>query len=220
MRARQDSRGGLAAGLALLARDRGEVQVAFQLLIYPMIDDRNNTPASYAITDPRMWNRDSNLLGWKAYLGRDGGGADVSPYAAAARATFVLSTFATVSVEDTAKASSARLWFQLYVHPDRDFTRDMIQRAEVAGCRALLVTVDTPILGQRDREKRNKFQLPPGMERENLKALGVSATRAEHFKDGAMYNILDPTITWDTIGWIQSLTKLPIGVRPGSPPHH
>jgi acetyl esterase/lipase len=63
------------------------VQVAFQLLIYPMIDDRNVTPASYAITDPRMWNRESNRLGWKAYLGRDGGGADVSPYAAATRAT-------------------------------------------------------------------------------------------------------------------------------------
>jgi acetyl esterase/lipase len=78
--------GGLAAGLALLARDRGEVQVAFQLLIYPMIDDRNVTPASYAITDPRMWHRESNRLGWKAYLGRDGGGADVSPYAAATRA--------------------------------------------------------------------------------------------------------------------------------------
>jgi len=79
--------GGLAAGLALLTRDRGEVPVAFQLLIYPMIDDRNVTPASYAITDPRMWNRESNRLGWKAYLGRDGGGDDVSPYAAAARAT-------------------------------------------------------------------------------------------------------------------------------------
>ena len=79
--------GGLAAGLVLLARDRGEVQVAFQLLIYPMIDDRNVTPASYAITDPRMWNRESNRLGWKAYLGRDGGGPDVSAYAAAARAT-------------------------------------------------------------------------------------------------------------------------------------
>jgi len=79
--------GGLTAGLALLARDRGEVRVAFQLLIYPMIDDRNVTPASYAITDPRMWHRGSNHLGWKAYLGRDGGGADTSPYAAAARAT-------------------------------------------------------------------------------------------------------------------------------------
>src|SRR5271155_3809608 len=79
--------GGLAAGLVLLARDRGEVKIAYQLLIYPMIDDRNVTPASYAITDPRMWNREANRLGWKAYLGHDGGGADVSPYAAAARAT-------------------------------------------------------------------------------------------------------------------------------------
>jgi acetyl esterase/lipase len=79
--------GGLTAGLALLARDRKEVPVAFQLLIYPMIDDRNVTHASHAITDPRVWNRESNRLGWKAYLGRDGGGADVSPYAAATRAT-------------------------------------------------------------------------------------------------------------------------------------
>src|SRR6516165_4009709 len=79
--------GGLAAGMALLARDRGELRVAFQLLIYPMIDDRNVTPASYAVTDSRVWNRESNHLGWKAYLGRDGGGAAVSPYAAAARAT-------------------------------------------------------------------------------------------------------------------------------------
>jgi acetyl esterase/lipase len=79
--------GGLTAGLALLVRDRREVPVAFQLLIYPMIDDRNVTPASHAITDPRVWNRESNRLGWKAYLGRDGGGADVSPYAAASRAT-------------------------------------------------------------------------------------------------------------------------------------
>ena len=79
--------GGLAAGLALLVRDRKEMQIAFQLLIYPMIDDRNATPASHTITDPRVWNRESNGLGWKAYLGRDGGGADVSPYAAASRAT-------------------------------------------------------------------------------------------------------------------------------------
>ncbi len=79
--------GGLTAGLGLLARDRKEVQVAYQLLIYPMIDDRNATAAAHAITDPRVWNRESNRLGWKAYLGRDGGGAEVSPYAAATRAT-------------------------------------------------------------------------------------------------------------------------------------
>jgi acetyl esterase/lipase len=79
--------GGLAAGLALLARDRAEVHVAFQLLIYPMIDDRNITLASQAITDVRVWNREKNLLGWKAYLGSEAGSNDVSPYAAAIRAT-------------------------------------------------------------------------------------------------------------------------------------
>ncbi len=79
--------GGLCAGLALLTRDRREVKPAFQLLIYPMIDDRNVTPASYAITDPRVWHRESNRMGWRAYLGREGGGPDVSPYAAASRAT-------------------------------------------------------------------------------------------------------------------------------------
>ena len=78
--------GGLTAGLALLARDRGKVRVCFQLPIYPMIDDRNLTPSSHAITDPRVWNRQNNLLGWRAYLGREPGREGVSPYAAAARA--------------------------------------------------------------------------------------------------------------------------------------
>jgi acetyl esterase/lipase len=79
--------GGLAAGLALAARDRGEVRPAFQYLIFPMLDDRNVTPSSYAITDARLWNREANLVGWRSYLGCEPGGPDVSPYAAAARAT-------------------------------------------------------------------------------------------------------------------------------------
>ena len=79
--------GGLTAGLALLARDRAEVQVAFQLPIYPMIDDRNITPSSQTVTEPRTWNRQANLLGWQAYLGSASGRDDVSPYAAATRAT-------------------------------------------------------------------------------------------------------------------------------------
>jgi acetyl esterase/lipase len=79
--------GCLAAGLALLARDRGEVPVAFQLLVYPMLDDRNITPSSHAIVDPKVWNRDANTIGWNAYLDGRAGADDVSPYAAAARAT-------------------------------------------------------------------------------------------------------------------------------------
>ena len=78
--------GGLAAGLALLTRDRAEVELAFQLLIYPMIDDRNVAPASDTLPDTFVWTRENNLMGWRAYLGQEPGGADVSPYAAAARA--------------------------------------------------------------------------------------------------------------------------------------
>ena len=63
------SGGGSAAGLVLLARDRGEFPVCFQLLIYPMLDDRNVTPASVTLTDRRVWNRASNLIGWRAYVG-------------------------------------------------------------------------------------------------------------------------------------------------------
>jgi acetyl esterase/lipase len=77
---------GLAAGLALLTRDRAEVDVAFQLLIYPMLDDRNIAPATATVPDTFVWTRENNLLGWRAYLGREPGGAEVSPYAAAARA--------------------------------------------------------------------------------------------------------------------------------------
>lgn len=79
--------GGLAAGLALLARDRKQLHPCFQLLRYPMIDDRNATGSSHAVTDMRVWNRSANLIGWGAYLGDAAGSADVSQYAAAARAT-------------------------------------------------------------------------------------------------------------------------------------
>jgi acetyl esterase/lipase len=79
--------GGLAAGLALAARDRKEVKVKAQFLIYPMIDDRNVQPASSALYDTHVWTRENNRVGWKSYLGRDPGGKDVSPYAAASRAS-------------------------------------------------------------------------------------------------------------------------------------
>jgi acetyl esterase/lipase len=78
--------GGLAAGLALLARDRAEVALKGQLLIYPMIDDRNIAPPGAGLADTHVWTRENNRAGWRAYLGRDPGGHDVSAYAAASRA--------------------------------------------------------------------------------------------------------------------------------------
>ena len=80
------SGGGVAAGLALFARDRGEVDVCFQFLVYPMLDDRNSTRSSHAISDGRVWNRDANLVGWNAYLAGEAGSEGVDAYAAPARA--------------------------------------------------------------------------------------------------------------------------------------
>ncbi|WP_376795524.1 alpha/beta hydrolase fold domain-containing protein [Thermogemmatispora sp.] len=78
--------GGLTAALALLTRDRGEVPLIFQLLIYPMLDDRDATRSTEIFAEAPIWNREDNRRGWRAYLGEAAGGPNVSPYAAAARA--------------------------------------------------------------------------------------------------------------------------------------
>ena len=79
--------GGLAAGLVLLARDRGEVPIAFQHLIFPMLDDRTAVhPEPSPHLGQFIWTREANVFGWTSLLGTAPGGPDVSPYAAAARA--------------------------------------------------------------------------------------------------------------------------------------
>lgn len=77
--------GGLAAALTLLATDRAEVPVAFQLLVYPMLDDRTVTRADIDTSKVRVWNARSNAFGWRSYLGAAPGAPEVSPYAAPAR---------------------------------------------------------------------------------------------------------------------------------------
>jgi len=80
------SGGGAAASVALRARDEG-LPLRHQLLIYPMLDDRNATRSSHLVTDPELWNRSNNILAWQAYLGAAYGTDEVSPYAAPARAS-------------------------------------------------------------------------------------------------------------------------------------
>ncbi|GAB3570137.1 alpha/beta hydrolase [Amycolatopsis endophytica] len=79
--------GGLAAAVALMARDRGGPGLAGQLLVAPMLDDRNESPSTHQMTGLGVWDRTSNETGWTALLGDARGGPDVSPYAAPARAT-------------------------------------------------------------------------------------------------------------------------------------
>jgi 4-hydroxymandelate oxidase len=129
--------------------------------------------------------------------------------AGAAGATMVVSSLANTTVEDIAAVATGPLWYQLYVQPDRAFTQDLVQRAEAAGCQALCITVDTPILGTRYRETRAGFCLAPGLDRANLR--GCEGATAARFDESGVYSaVLDPTLTWDGIDWIRGFAKVPI----------
>jgi 4-hydroxymandelate oxidase len=137
--------------------------------------------------------------------------------AGAAGATMVVSTVATTSVEDIAHAASGPLWFQLYYQPDRGFTRDLIQRAESAGCRAICLTVDTPVVGARNREERARFKLPDNLELPNLRGLKVNGVEmvknaAGHgAAAGSIYSaVMDSAMAWPDIDWILSVAKVPL----------
>jgi acetyl esterase/lipase len=82
----QSAGGGLTAAVALMARDRGEVRIAFQMPLYPMIDDRNSTESARD-NDAPIWNARHNRLGWDLYLGELAGRDDIPKYAAPARET-------------------------------------------------------------------------------------------------------------------------------------
>ncbi|MEN8133372.1 MAG: alpha-hydroxy acid oxidase [Pseudomonadota bacterium] len=130
----------------------------------------------------------------------------------------VLSTMSTKSLEEVAIAADAPkpLWFQLYVHRDRYLTQTLVERAEAAGYQALCVTVDAPVLGQRERERRNHFTLPPGMELANLATFGnrkIPATKEGSGLLAYFAEQLDPGLTWRDLVWLQSLTQLPVVVK-------
>lgn len=100
--------GGLAAGVALLARDRSGPRLALQLLIYPMLDDRTVVPDPQLPPEFLVWNYDDNVTGWGALLGDASGGADVSPYAAPARAADLAGLPRPTSTSVTSTSSATR----------------------------------------------------------------------------------------------------------------
>lgn len=136
-------------------------------------------------------------------------------YAAAAQNTgFVLSTQASVAMETIANAvlnepGRGPLWFQLYIQHDRGFTCELVKRAELAGYEALVVTVDAPSSGVRDRERRAGFKVPPGISAVNLAGMPpppMARTGTDSAFDGAV--ALAPT--WDDLAQLQARTRLPI----------
>jgi 4-hydroxymandelate oxidase len=137
--------------------------------------------------------------------------------AGAANATLIVSTVATTSIEDIAGVAKSPLWFQLYVQQDKGFTKSLVERAEAAGCKAICLTVDTPISGARNREQRAGFTLAPNLERPNLKGLkihGVDASTAAEGHNptgGGIYSaVLDPQLSWKDVEWLKSFMKVPL----------
>ncbi len=130
----------------------------------------------------------------------------------------VLSTMASESLEQVARATSGPKWFQLYCYKDRDVTADLVRRAEAAGYAALCLTVDVPVLGRREREVRAGFHAPPGISIANLEKYGNQAEKlggAPQTSGLASYvaSRWDASLTWDRVAWLRSITTLPIVVK-------
>jgi len=133
--------------------------------------------------------------------------------AAAQGAGMVLSTQSSVPMEAVAQAMLGKpghgpLWFQLYMQPDRGVTRALVQRAEAAGFEALVLTVDAPVHGARDRERRVGFRLPAGVRAVHLEN---PAPPAQAAVPQSLFNgLLTHAPTWDDVAWLRTQTRLPL----------
>jgi len=128
----------------------------------------------------------------------------------------ILSTLSTTSIEDVLAAATGPVWFQLYVYKDRAATEALVRRAEAAGCAALVLTVDAQIWGRRERDVRNRFQLPPGLSVKNLMPAGQESFPIEAEGSGlAAYvaSLFDQTLSWKDVDWLCNLTKLPVVLK-------
>jgi 4-hydroxymandelate oxidase len=135
--------------------------------------------------------------------------------AGAAGVTWVVSTATTTTLEEIRRTATAPLWFQLYVQPDRGVTRELVQRAEANGCQALCLTVDTPVLGVRNRQVRAKFVLPPGVTAPYMTQLRAGGQAVSDPRRGV-------AVTWKDVEWLRSVTHVPLllkGIITGDDAH-
>jgi len=132
--------------------------------------------------------------------------------AAKAGTLMVASTLSTCTLEEIAAAGAGPLWFQLYVYKDREVTKALVARAERAGFRALVLTVDTPLLGRRERDVRNRFALPEHLAVANFASIKMDAERwgTQSSFSAYVHNLFDASLTWEAVAWLRSLTTLPI----------
>lgn len=126
-----------------------------------------------------------------------------------------LSTLSTRAIEDVGAAADGRLWFQLYVYRDREATRELVARAEAAGAKALVLTVDAQIWGVRERDVRNRFQLPEGLQMVNLVSRGKGDFPDVDGSGLAAYvaRTFDPSLSWKDLEWLCANTRLPVLIK-------
>jgi 4-hydroxymandelate oxidase len=136
--------------------------------------------------------------------------------AGAAEALWVQSTSATIAVEEAATSTGAPWWFQLYVQRDRTFTKSLVDRAVTAGASAIVVTVDTPVLGARDRDRRDGSGSTIATYA-NLRGLDLSATTpgdagvADLAPRRWVYHAhLDPSLSWADLAVLCAQTPVPV----------
>lgn len=113
----------------------------------------------------------------------------------------IVSTSATCSAAEVAEAATGPLWFQLYTHHTLETSEQLVRRVEAAGYRAIVLTVDSPYVGRRERDLRNQFRLAQHISMPNFgDERAVASTRSRHMTDN----------TWETLDWLRSVTSLPI----------
>nr|XP_060641690.1 2-Hydroxyacid oxidase 1 [Anolis sagrei ordinatus] len=128
----------------------------------------------------------------------------------------MLSSWATSSIEEVAQAApEAVRWLQLYIYKDREVTKSLVRRAEKTGYKGIFVTVDTPFLGKRLDDVRNKFQLPPHLRMKNFETNDLAFSSEKGYGENSGLSVyvaeaIDPSINWEDMKWLRGLTSLPI----------
>ncbi|HLJ81199.1 MAG TPA: alpha-hydroxy acid oxidase [Ktedonobacterales bacterium] len=127
------------------------------------------------------------------------------------------STMSNRTLEEIAAAATGPLWFQLYVYKDRQVSERLVRRAEAAGYRGLVLTVDVPRLGRREADIRNGFGLPPHLSIANFAGTEMADEPAQNPGASGLatyaHAMFDATLTWEALDWLRSVTSLPVIVK-------
>lgn len=137
--------------------------------------------------------------------------------AAAAGTIMIVSTLASLKLEDVAAAAPGVKWFQLYCYKERDVTRQLVERAQQHGYTAICMTVDVPRLGNRERDVRNQFTFPPEVVPGNFAdTVSIDDIPAAEHGSGLHTRVaalVDDALTWDDVAWLKSITTLPVVLK-------